>query len=40
MPFWPVAKMNHATILGEPENGLVDLVVKAFRVDSERDFDD
>jgi hypothetical protein len=40
MPFWPIAEKNHATILSEPEDALVDLVVSAFQVDSEGAFDD
>jgi hypothetical protein len=39
MPFWPIAGKNHATILNEPEDALVDLVVKAFEVDSNHTFD-
>lgn len=38
MPFWPVAGKNHATLLLEPEDGLVDLVASALEVDGEDTF--
>jgi hypothetical protein len=39
MPFWPIAGKNHATILNEPGDTLVDLVVSALQVDSDGAFD-
>lgn len=38
MPFWPVAGRNHATIVSDPGDLLVDLVHRALQVDSETAF--
>ena len=40
MPFWPVAGKNHATILSDPDQALVELVATALKVDSETKFDE
>jgi hypothetical protein len=39
MPFFPVAGKNHATILGEPGDELVDLVHRALQVEDADGFD-
>jgi hypothetical protein len=40
MPFWPIAGKNHATIIKDPGDVLIDLVDRALQVDSEQAFKD
>lgn len=39
MPFWPIAGLNHGTIVSEPTEELVDLVVSALQVRDQNGFE-
>jgi len=38
-PLYPITKLNHGTIMGDPSDELVDLVSRALKVESKRDFE-